>query len=199
LKKTQSKPTIEDWLYAGLLRFAEGGERNLTIERIAEDLAVSKGSYYYYFSNRENYIRKIFEYSIKITTEDFIEDALKQKNFKNQLQALILNVFKSRKGKDFDFYLRDFAKNQSYAKKIIQSMDERRISFIAELLIHSGLKKELAFHRATIFYHYYLGWHSRFKNTKINEKELFIQLKISEEVLGVNFAKSPTYSKTKRN
>ncbi len=187
LKKTQSKPTIEDWLYAGLLRFAEGGERNLTIERIAEDLGVSKGSYYYYFSDRENYIRKILEYSIKITTEDFIETASKEKNFKNQLQALILNVFKSRKGKDFDFYLRDFAKNQAYAKKIMQSMDTRRISFIAELLIHCGLKKEDAFHRATIFYHYYLGWQSRFKNENLKLKELAAQLEISKELLGVSF------------
>ncbi len=127
------------------------------------------------------------EYSIKITTEDFIETASKEKNFKNQLQALILNVFKSRKGKDFDFYLRDFAKNQAYAKKIMQSMDTRRISFIAELLIHCGLKKEDAFHRATIFYHYYLGWHSRFKNENLKLKELAAQLEISKELLGVSF------------
>ncbi len=172
-------------MYAGLIRFADGGEKNLAVERIADDLKVTKGSYYYYFKNREKYIRAVLDYSLKIGTEEFIVEASKKNNPLDQLKTLTIHILESIEGKDFDFYLRDFAKNHTYAKKLVVKMDDRRITFVANLLKRYGFNKEDSIAKAKVYYHYYLGWHSRFKHSKINKAMIRSELKIIFELIGL--------------
>ena len=184
--KPRRKPVkLHDWLYAGLLRFAEGGERNLQVERLADQLGVTKGSYYYYFTSREDFIRQMLDYSLQITTEAFIEHASAEDGARKQLRSLTISVLKSRTGKDFDFYLRDFARRSEHAARMVQRIDQRRMAYIRELLIGCGLKPERAAGHAEIYYTYYLGWYARNKDRKLTRAELQRQLGLISDLLGV--------------
>lgn len=185
MKNSRNSIKLEDWLYAGLLRFAEGGERNLKVERIAQDLGVTKGSYYYYFKNRKEFLERMLDYSLQVTTEAFIAHASAAEGPLNQLRTLTLSVLKSRTGKDFDFYLRDFARRNKHAARLVQQTDARRIAYVRELLIGCGQQPEAAEDRAEIYYSYYLGWHIRNKDRRLKKPEIARQLQLFGEFLGV--------------
>ncbi|MGH3481097.1 MAG: TetR/AcrR family transcriptional regulator, partial [Nocardioidaceae bacterium] len=51
------KVTAEDWEIAALDALADGGLAAVAIEPIAERLGASKGSFYWYFTNRDALIR----------------------------------------------------------------------------------------------------------------------------------------------
>ena len=42
-----------DWVKAGLLALAERGVEGLRVDRLARDLGVTKGSFYWHFKNRD--------------------------------------------------------------------------------------------------------------------------------------------------
>lgn len=188
--KKQSSPAKqvkkEDWLYTGLVQFAEGGERNVRVEKIARDLGVSKGSYYWYFESREDFLSQVMEHSVQIGTEEFIHRSEESEKPREKLRLLIAAILKDRRGKDFDFYLRDFARRNSLAAKIIRRTETRRIEYVRELLAACGLESGDADARAEIFYNYYLGWYERNKDGALSRKELNRQLELITRITGID-------------
>jgi AcrR family transcriptional regulator len=181
--------TKEDWLYTGLLQFAEGGERNVRVEKIARDLGVTKGSYYWYFESREGFLEKLLEHSLVVGTEEFIQRSEDSKGPREKLRLLIAAILKDRRGKDFDFYLRDFARRNKLAAKIIRKTEGRRIEYLRGLLTACGVHPDEARIRAEIFYNYYLGWYERNKDSTLSRKELARQIDWMARITGVNLLK----------
>ncbi len=181
--------TREDWLYTGLLQFAEGGEKNVRVEKIARDLGVSKGSYYWYFDSREAFLEQLLEHSLVVGTEEFIQLSEESGSARDRLRLLVAAILKDRRGKDFDFYLRDFARRNKLAAKIIRRAETRRIDFVRDVLIECGIASAEAAVRAEIFYNYYLGWYERNKDQALSRKELARQLDWIARITGVDLAK----------
>lgn len=181
--------TREQWLYAGLTRFAEGGESQVRIERIARELGVTKGSYYGYFKSRTEFLEAMLEYSLQIGTEDFIARSHAAGDARAQLRLLLVNVLKDRNGKDFEFHLRDFGQRNPLAKRIAKQADERRMQYVRELLEQTGESPEDAAARAEIFYNYYLGWYERSKHAGLSRRELQRQLDLVSRITGVDLAR----------
>ena len=50
-----ARKTKQDWLEAGLTVLGEGGAAELTIDRVARFLGVTKGSFYHHFENYQDY------------------------------------------------------------------------------------------------------------------------------------------------
>ncbi|MCR9145035.1 MAG: TetR/AcrR family transcriptional regulator [bacterium] len=178
----------EDWLYAGLLQFAEGGESQVRVERIARELGVTKGSYYWYFASREDFLEQLLQHSLIVGTEEFIELSETRQSPREKLRLLIAAILKDRRGKDFQFFLRDFARRNKLAAKILRQTEGRRIAYVTGLLRESGLDSLEAAARAEIFYNYYLGWYERNKDRPLNRKELERQLDWMARIVGVSLA-----------
>ena len=49
---------VNDWCRAALLAFGEGGEKAMAVEPLARKLGVTKGSFYWHFSSREDLLRR---------------------------------------------------------------------------------------------------------------------------------------------
>ncbi|MEC9244541.1 MAG: TetR/AcrR family transcriptional regulator [Pseudomonadota bacterium] len=51
----------EDWVLAGLVALAEGGIASVRVERLAKSLNVSKGSFYWHFSDRADLLSALLD------------------------------------------------------------------------------------------------------------------------------------------
>ena len=75
-----------------LLLFNQKGERNITTNHIAAELAISPGNLYYHFKNKEEIIGEIFEsYSVELI-ESFAPVNLEEDTL-IQLKRYLDNVF----------------------------------------------------------------------------------------------------------
>ena len=56
-----SRLTVDDWIDAGFALIAEEGMRAVKIDRLCERLGVTKGSFYWHFSDVGAYFRALAE------------------------------------------------------------------------------------------------------------------------------------------
>ena len=52
----------EDWVFAGAKALAEGGHKALRVERVARELSVTKGSFYWHFQDRDSWAEAVLAY-----------------------------------------------------------------------------------------------------------------------------------------
>jgi AcrR family transcriptional regulator len=174
-----------DWLIAGLYRFAEGGERNIQVEPIAQDLGVSKGSYYYYFESREQFIEEMLQVALEVTTQIFIDKSSAENSPLDRLKSLTVSVMSERRGKDFDFYIREFADKNRAASKFVQQMDGSRIQYLTKLFSGCGFTSLESADKAELYYNLYLGWYIRNRGKKITRTDIREQLRMLGSLFGL--------------
>jgi AcrR family transcriptional regulator len=67
---TTSRLTIDDWVQAGFAILAEEGMTALKIERLCSRLAVTKGSFYWHFTDIAGYRETLIEAWGELRDED---------------------------------------------------------------------------------------------------------------------------------
>ncbi|KAA3610724.1 MAG: TetR/AcrR family transcriptional regulator [Calditrichaeota bacterium] len=156
------KVTKKDWLWAGISFFSKGGINALNVEKMAKALKCTKGSFYWYFKSRDDYIMQLIDLWAADGTESFIDDAETAETPQAKLKHLITEVLKDRRGADFEFYLRHHGQKNPAVKELIEKTEKRRISFMAHLLQEAQVADYEA--KAEIIYYYYLGWYEHNKH-----------------------------------
>ena len=62
MRKCTDKLSREDWIIKSLDILSEKGVVRLNIDQLVEWIGVSKGSFYWHFKNRNEFIKSVFEY-----------------------------------------------------------------------------------------------------------------------------------------
>jgi AcrR family transcriptional regulator len=180
----KKKVTKKEWLWVGVTFFSNGGLKALNVEEMARVLKCTKGSFYWYFKSRNDYIAQLIDLWASEGTEMFIEDVSTIDSPKTQLKCLLDNVFSDRRAGDFEFYLRQFGKDDQKVGLLINKVEQRRIKFVADLLEKCNVT--LAKEKAEILYHFYLGWYEHYKTTDMTDNMLHDILKKTEIITGMD-------------
>ncbi|UFX05543.1 TetR/AcrR family transcriptional regulator [Sinorhizobium medicae] len=80
--------TRNDWVLAGLAALAEGGIDSVRVERLAKSLNVSKGSFYWHFSDRSDLLSALLDLWEKDFTAQLIANVASQPTPRARLLAL---------------------------------------------------------------------------------------------------------------
>jgi AcrR family transcriptional regulator len=145
-----------DWLDQGLKTLAKNGFTALKAEPLAKAMGVSRGSFYWHFSNIGAYHAAILKHWRDIAAEQIIARVEASAANENPLTALLRRVFSEKLA--LEIAVRNWATFDPVAGAAVQAIDRRRLDYVEELLERSGLSPDLARARAQILYWAFLGF-----------------------------------------
>jgi len=177
------KTQPEDWLRVGIRLFSNGGEEAVNIEKMARMLKCSKGSFYWRFKTRTEFLSRLLERWREISTEEFIARAEEGGTPGESLKRLLLEIMRARGARDFDFYLRRLSFRNKKAARVLGEIEERRLGYMKALMKKSGMEEREAGEKSDVLYHYYLGWYERNKKRSPEEGAILDQIHILGELL----------------
>ena len=175
-KKRYSK---SDWLKQALEILSAEGEQKIRIEKLAVKLGVTKGSFYYHFSNREDFIRNLVQYWADSSTAVVIERMKEIRGDpKDRLLTLMYLLFNEEAAK-YDVAVRAWAGHEPYVAPIVQKVDEMRYEYVRSLFNEMGFQgDELEMRTITFVVFHSMDSGLYFKSSK-KERQKLIELRHS--------------------
>jgi AcrR family transcriptional regulator len=164
------------WLTAGLQTLAEVGPEGLRIMPIAEQLGVTKGSFYWHFKNLEDYQNAVLAEWERCYTGDAIQCLEKEQlDPKTKLQTWIIGAAYS----DFrlERAIRSWSSNHPAVREIRARVDSDRINYLIKLLREVGWSKEDAHTLGPWTYCAWVGY-ATLDDVSLSEKQLKLILSI---------------------
>jgi AcrR family transcriptional regulator len=147
--------TRSEWLRHGLRTLASDGPGALKIGPMASTLNVSRGSFYWHFRDLEDFRRQLLQHWQETSTDNVIEDLDARPGDPDRLKELMRSAFSGQQR--IDRAIRSWAAHDKSVASVVASVDARRITRIAGLLVEAEVEGERAVHRAAFLYWAYLG------------------------------------------
>ncbi len=155
--KTRSR---DDWIRAAFDVLAAEGVSGLRIERVAQRLGVTKGSFYWHFRDRDDWIGAV----LARWREGRIRDIEKQTQCAPGEEAAqlahVIEVYSSSRnprGVLIELAMREWAKRDERVAAIVRDVDAVRLAQAARLFQGLGLDETTAQARAALLYAYVFG------------------------------------------
>lgn len=150
-----------DWLAAGLRVLIEDGIDAVRITRLAEDLKVTRGSFYWHFKDREDLLDGLIEVWARKNTAGVIASVTGAET----LAAGILSMFDTwldlaRFDPRLDQAMRDWARRSEVVHKAVVEADEARVDAITSLYRRFGHDELEAHIRARVIYFGQVGYYT---------------------------------------
>jgi AcrR family transcriptional regulator len=147
--------TKSDWISHGLRTLALEGPGALKAGRMAAKLKVSRGSFYWHFRDLADFESQLLRSWQVNSTDRVIEDLDAREGEPGLAVHLIQQAFRGRRR--LDRAMRSWAAADGKVARVVASVDARRITRIAKLLVDAGVERRRAHHRAAFLYWAYLG------------------------------------------
>jgi AcrR family transcriptional regulator len=145
------------WLQAGLDALRNGGVAAVRIERLADELGVTKGSFYHHFRDRGALLDALLEFwSREMTDAEFARIGTLRGGLEARLAALAEDVLEKGMGR-YDPAIRAWARHDRKVAAAVAQVDRRRVRALAALFEQGGFAAIPARTRARLFYTFLLG------------------------------------------
>ena len=145
------------WLRAGLDALRKGGVAGVRVERLAADLGITKGSFYWHFRDRGGLLDALLEFwSLEMTDAEFERIQGLRGGLAQRLLALAEDVLEKGMGR-YDPAIRAWARSDRKVAAAVGRVDRRRLRALAQLFRENGIGAGEARTRARLFYTFLLG------------------------------------------
>jgi AcrR family transcriptional regulator len=143
----------DDWVNAGLRALARAGFTALKADSLAKTLGVSRGSFYWHFSDVSAFHAAVLRRWREVALENVVAEL--EGTPGDRLQELIVRAFSARS--NLESAVRAWASADPKVRAAVETVDAERIRYLANLLIEAGLDRATAAGRARVLNWAYLG------------------------------------------
>ena len=150
-----------DWLLRALEIFIDEGIDAVRITRLADELNVTRGSFYWHFSNREDLIGTLVDYWESRNTNAIVESvssavSLSEGIFRFFETCLDTQLFDPR----LDLAIREWARRAPEIRQQLDSADQIRVKALADFFQRFDYPMPEAFIRARVIYFAQIGFYA---------------------------------------
>ena len=145
------------WVAAGLEALRKGGVAGVRVERLAEDIGLTKGSFYWHFRGRGELLEALLDFWAREMTEAEFERISEVKGgLVPRLLTLAEDVLDKGMGR-YDPAVRAWARADRKVAAAVALVDRRRVRALAGFFEEGGFAPAEARTRARLFYTFLLG------------------------------------------
>ena len=143
----------DEWIHAALTALAEGGVDAIAVEPLARRLGVTKGSFYWHFTDRNELLAAALEQWAGQTPE-LIEKLDRIEDPRKRLRAWAERVLGLDKRQLAALHA---AADEPLVAPVLRRVTERRVAYLAGILREAGVPRATAQRRARLLYAADLG------------------------------------------
>jgi AcrR family transcriptional regulator len=145
------------WTQAALEALRKGGVAGVRVERLAGDLGITKGSFYWHFRGRGELLEALLEFWAREMTEAEFERISQVKGgLARRLATLAEDVLDKGVGR-YDPAVRAWARSDRKVAAAVAQVDRRRVRALTGFFEEGGFTPAEARTRARLFYTFLLG------------------------------------------
>ncbi|MFT4607174.1 MAG: AcrR family transcriptional regulator [Urechidicola sp.] len=159
-KKNNARGSEIVWLDAAHDLLIESGVESVKIMSLANQLALSRTSFYWHFSDREALLDELIKRWEKKNTGNLVA---RTQLYAESITEAVLNLFDCWVDPELfdarmDFAIRNWAHQSDKLKAILEKDDEERINAIHAMFVHFGFSQAQADVRAHTVYYTQIGY-----------------------------------------
>jgi AcrR family transcriptional regulator len=184
--KVRTQLDRKGWIDAATKVLAEHGVDGIRIEVLAKHFGVTKGSFYWHFTDRQD----LFNAVLQTWKEGRIRDIKKQTsaapgNTREQLTHVIdvYSANRNRKGILIELAVRDWARRDAQTAAVVEEVDTYRLECTRQLFVAGGLSDSEAKSRSLLLYAYVFG-QSLMAYDRYDTKIIDFKCWIAEHIVG---------------
>jgi AcrR family transcriptional regulator len=158
-RRVSKRLTREQWLSLALDVVARKGGAKLRIDRLVRDLEVTKGSFYWHFKNRDDFVRSLVDYWVSYSTSQVIEEVNRVGgDAKKRFYVVLEKVTREDLGR-YDLAMRAWAALEPAVARVVTKVDAQRLSYVRGLFSEMSFRGQELELRARAFVCYMAGEH----------------------------------------
>jgi AcrR family transcriptional regulator len=152
--RTQLSP--QDWIDAALAQLVDHTIDAVRVDVLARRMKVTRGSFYWHFTDRDDLLKRLLECWRRTTTEQVI--ARFQGHGRDpavvlrELLQLPAHGRTAAQASSVELAIREWARRDPTAREVLEEVDTRRLSYFAECFMALGHSDDEARHRAFVLY-----------------------------------------------
>ena len=145
--------TKTEWIEGALDTLREGGAAAVKVETLARSLGVTKGSFYWHFSDRQDLLHQTLMHWFEVQ-ESFLDARKSTPSESPQDRLKELLEFISSKDASHDVAIRLWAHQEDWVREKVEEIDALRLQYCESIFTHIGFEQEEAQLRARLVYFY---------------------------------------------
>jgi AcrR family transcriptional regulator len=153
VRTSQSRLSREEWLEKALDILAEKHNALLNIDALVKRMGVTKGSFYWHFKDRDDFLTQLLDYWVYEFNEkvpEALNKAVGGQDAKIRLRFLLAYLVEHDCAK-YDMLVRSWAAQDPKVDKILVKIDKLRLNTVTALFTEIGFSDTDAKIRARIF------------------------------------------------
>jgi AcrR family transcriptional regulator len=141
---------------AALLEIGRVGALAPSVEKLAEELGVTKGSFYWHFESRDELVQAALELWEKLATDGIIAKVAGIADPRERLRGLLEQIFREPKHLAVEGVILACADHAKFGR-LIRRVSRRRLQYVLDAYEESGLSKAEAAHWGLLTYSAFVG------------------------------------------
>jgi AcrR family transcriptional regulator len=161
-RKGNIKTTSEGWVECAKVVLIEEGISAVKIDRMAKRLGVTRGGFYYHFTNHGALLEALLAHWKQ--NNRFVPDQVEASGAAEAVAALdsLTDLLVHERGFDsqYDMAVREWARLSKAVADVVKEVDETRILALRKIFLALGFQFNEADIRAKVFYFHQIGYYA---------------------------------------
>jgi AcrR family transcriptional regulator len=156
-----SHKTKKDWLEAGMKILVKSGAPNLTIERLCQNMEMTKGSFYHHFRGQKDYIEALLLYWHEVDTRQIMDGIQSREGTANPLDRILM-ILGSRSADTArsEIAIRAWGLQNEQVRTQVEKVDQERLLLLMDNFMGMGRERSQAELMAQMLYTMLVGCYS---------------------------------------